>query len=267
MKPADQLDLSISDGVAQLSWGGPVNPGALARQLGQAAASLFSQGIRRIEVMVDTADSRSIHALHLAHFRREGRRRQVWPRQADWADAWIYSLLADDTTSDPVTFSSVMDTVLPTHRVIGHVILGDGGGRILLVETTYKPDWELPGGVIEPNEPPRIGAERELAEELGLRIRLGQPLVVDWMPPYLGWSDAIEFIFDGGVLGQEEIGAIRLADHEVAAIHWVDVDQLANHVFPLSARRISHLLASGHDVYIENGQAIRPDDSHLPASE
>lgn len=54
------------------------------------------------------------------------------------------------------------------------------GGRILLARR--KPGkhmggrWELPGGKIEPGESPEQSLARELAEELGIEVRVGELL-------------------------------------------------------------------------------------------
>jgi len=78
-------------------------------------------------------------------------------------------------------------------------------------------------------------------EEIGLVRRLGAPLIVDWLPPYLGWDDAVEFIFDGGVLQPDEVAAMRLAPGEIVSAHWLTADEAAAHVSPLAARRLSWL--------------------------
>ena len=64
----------------------------------------------------------------------------------------------------------------------------------------YKPDWDLPGGMAEANEPPADAVRRELREELGLDLHVGELLCVDWVSPHGPWDDLVNFIFDGGVL-------------------------------------------------------------------
>ena len=59
------------------------------------------------------------------------------------------------------------------------VLFRSADGRVLLVEPSYKPNWEIPGGAVEADESPWDGAARELAEELGLRLPVGRLLVVD----------------------------------------------------------------------------------------
>ena len=151
----------------------------------------------------------------------------------------------------------MLDSILPTKRVIAHALFRDQQGRVLLLETSYKEDWELPGGIVEPFEAPRAGGERETLEELGIEVTFGQPLLVDWMPPYLGWSDAVEFIFDGGTLGPEVAAELGTDDREIRAIHWVEPEGVALHVTELSARRIALMLA-GYRGLTENGHPVAP---------
>lgn len=89
-------------------------------------------------------------------------------------------------------------------RVAADVLLRDPSGRVLLVNPTYKPGWDLPGGMAEANEPPKQAVRRELWEELGREIDVRGLLVVDWGAPHGPWDDQIAFIFDGGTLGSDE---------------------------------------------------------------
>ena len=96
-------------------------------------------------------------------------------------------------------------------RVGADAILRDSEGRILLVDPDYKPDWDLPGGMVEANEPPIDGLVRELNEELNLELPTSQLTLVciDWVSPHGPWDDSLMFIFDAGCLTPEQISGLR----------------------------------------------------------
>lgn len=101
-------------------------------------------------------------------------------------------------------------------RVVAKVVMRDQTGRILLVNPTYKKYWDLPGGMVEANEPPRVAAEREVTEELGFRARIGHLLGVDWVGPYGPWDDQLVFVFDGGILADAAIKELKIVDSEIS---------------------------------------------------
>lgn len=246
-----QLHTDGSTGVLQ--WQQGADAATLEHAVSLAADdALVGRGLRRVEVQVPASDTIAVRALHRAGFHREGRRREAVVRpDGSFDDALLYARLATDPVHGPSTFSGVMDSVLPTKRVIGHVLFTDERDRVLLLETSYKSDWELPGGIVEPGEPPVTGCEREVLEELGFTVRLGAPKLVDWMPPYLGWSDAIEFLWHGGSLPSQT--RFTLPDAEIRAFHWVPRDEVAQHVTELSARRIALLLDAPGPLFTVNG--------------
>lgn len=103
----------------------------------------------------------------------------------------------------------------------------DSEGRLLLVEPNYREGWALPGGTIESDEgeTPRQGARRETAEEIGLDVELGALLAVDWVqgtarPPL------VAYLYDGGVLGDEQLKSIRLQEEELISWRLVARDDL-----------------------------------------
>lgn len=248
----------VGEGIGQLEWSDPTDAATLEKAVSLAADdSLLGQGLRRVEVSLPAVDRMARRAVHRAGFRLEGVRREAFQlADGTWSDVYLYARLADDIVYGPAGFSGVMNSVLPTKRVIGHVILRRADGRILLCDTHYKDDYELPGGVVEPHESPRAGAARELEEELSITVPQLRLLLVDWMPPYLGWDDALEFIFDGGVLSDAVIATIVKQDSEIAALHWVEPERLGEHVSELSARRLRHALglAAGQILYTEDGE-------------
>ncbi len=241
-----RVSVDVSNGVGRLRWDAQdVDAATLERAVSLAADdALIGQNLRRLQVELPEWDTNARVALHRAGFRLEGRLRCILePEPGVYRDALVYGRLAVDPVYGAHGFTGVLDSLLPKKRVIAHALFRDATGRVLLLETTYKDDWELPGGVVEPGESPRAGAEREIAEELGLAVTLGPPALVDWMPPYLGWSDAIELIFDGGVL--PDASAPMPNDHEIREAHWIAPGDVAGHVSELSARRIAHILDGG----------------------
>lgn len=70
-------------------------------------------------------------------------------------------------------------TATRTLRVVGAVVVRDG--RIMmtqrLADAPRWPDlWEFPGGKVEPGETDRDALERELEEELDLRVAVGRQI-------------------------------------------------------------------------------------------
>ena len=52
------------------------------------------------------------------------------------------------------------------------VAVCDDGGRLLLIRHSERGQWMIPGGAVEPLEPPADAAIREMWEETGLTVEL-----------------------------------------------------------------------------------------------
>jgi 8-oxo-dGTP diphosphatase len=141
-------------------------------------------------------------------------------------------------------------------RVGADVILRDTHGRILLVDPKYKPDWDLPGGMAEANEPPHEAVRRELKEELGLDLHVGDLLCVDWISPHGPWDDSVMFIFDAGSLTLEQIANIQLLDGELAEFRFCAEEELPRLLRSSLWRRAEtaiEALRTGRARYLQDG--------------
>ena len=124
-------------------------------------------------------------------------------------------------------------------RVSVDAIIRDADGRILIVNPTYKPGWDTPGGMSEANEPPNATVRRELREELGLDLPAVRMLCVDWVPPHGPWDDMLAFVVDGGTLTTAQIESLRPTDGEIAGFDFCDPAQIGDRLRPRLARRIT----------------------------
>lgn len=142
-------------------------------------------------------------------------------------------------------------------RVSADALLRDEQGRVLLVDPKYKPYWDMPGGMAEANESPTEAVSRELREELGIEIRVGRLLCVDWVPPHGPWDDLLNFIFDGGVLAEAQIAELQLADGELDRYEFYEPAQAQQWLRPDVWQRLSVALdatGSGSARFLLNSQ-------------
>jgi ADP-ribose pyrophosphatase YjhB (NUDIX family) len=127
---------------------------------------------------------------------------------------------------------------LPTKRVAAGVLITDDLDRVLLLQPSYKPTWEIPGGMADEGESPRAAARRQLREELGLERDIGPLLVVDWTRPEPPRTESLAFVYDGGQLDDSQARAILLGRPELNAYGFVDLDGAVGLVSERLERRI-----------------------------
>lgn len=146
---------------------------------------------------------------------------------------------------------------IPTKSAAGGALIHDTRGQILFVTPIYKPYLEIPGGIVGDNEPPRTACQREVREELGIDITLGQLLVVDWVPRQGIWRDSLQFIFDGGTISDDQIAALSLPPDELSSYKFASLNDVANQLKPSLLRRLQQAVAARRDglpTYTEFGR-------------
>lgn len=151
-------------------------------------------------------------------------------------------------------FIKILNARMPKKRLIAQGVLRTDGDRVALCQLTYKTDWDLPGGIVDPGESPADCVVREVHEELGLEVTAQRLIAVDWLPPYRGWDDALLCLFDLGHVPESLIEETVLQPREIKAVHWADTELIADTVAPYTARMIAEVaMGSRQDTaYLEN---------------
>ena len=111
--------------------------------------------------------------------------------------------------------------VAPRHPVGAVGVVFDAEGRVLLVEHAFRTDypWGLPGGWVKRGEHPSDAVVRELREELGLDVEVGELIAcavvgrvrTSTHPVHLGFAYACELNS-----GREHLSI------EALATDWID---------------------------------------------
>ncbi|MFJ9344076.1 NUDIX domain-containing protein [Streptomyces sp. NPDC101733] len=166
--------------------------------------------------------------------------------------------IAEAVRTDTAAVCDIVQTPEPTRETVAAgVLLFDDRDRVLLVDPTYKPGWEFPGGVVEAGEAPARGGVREVAEELGLELeRLPELLVVDWEPPCRPAYGGMRLLFDGGRLTAEQTARLRLPGPELRAWRFVTEEEAAGLLPPQRRERLRWALRArerGRPLYLEAG--------------
>ncbi|MFI5618995.1 NUDIX domain-containing protein [Streptomyces sp. NPDC051567] len=163
------------------------------------------------------------------------------------------------TTDDYAQYIASLPRVLAGAAVLYR----DTVGRVLLVEPNYREGWALPGGTVESDrgETPRAAARRESAEEIGIDLPPGRLLAVDWTlgsarPPL------VAYVYDGGVLDDGRLAAIRLQEEELLSWRLVEPAELTAHLpGPLGPR-----VAEAHRIALSGEGAAELENGRRPAA-
>jgi 8-oxo-dGTP pyrophosphatase MutT (NUDIX family) len=144
-------------------------------------------------------------------------------------------------------------------RTSAGVLFRGDGQRVLLVETSYKPSWDIPGGAVEADETPWSTARREVEEELGIRRPVGRLLLIDYVPGDGVMPEGLAFVFDGGTITDQQVEQLDLSDPEIVSVGLCAVDDLHTKVKPILVGRITNgleVLEQGQVALCESGHRV-----------
>jgi 8-oxo-dGTP pyrophosphatase MutT (NUDIX family) len=249
----------VSPGVVRVSWSAALQAEGLGPSVEAVRGALvrgFEAGNKRVEALVDPDDEAAQRIATFSGLMREGVARSV----EDGFDRIVYARLSNDTpVDDPIGFRRLLNSFLPRKRAISQMLVRDSAERVLLCQLTYKKDWDLPGGVVEVGESPRLAVSREVEEELGLAIAPGTLVLTDWLPAWGGWDDAVCLVFDGGTHSPGLVEQIVRQKREIKSARFCTVEEVHELCADFTARRIVsaliNLSESPGPGYTESGRA------------
>ncbi|MCK9930334.1 NUDIX hydrolase [Frankia sp. Mgl5] len=173
------------------------------------------------------------------------------------------------STHAPAAGNGILGGVPPMARprAAAGALFFDEEGRVLLVEPSYKPGWDIPGGFIEPGESPYAACVREVEEEIGIVPPIGPLLAVDWASDEIA-GDMLLFVFDGGLLPEPWRERIRVDMDEIINCAFTPISEVDDVLPVMHARRVraaAERRGQGDGAgYLERGYLV-PSDPALAA--
>lgn len=128
-----------------------------------------------------------------------------------------------------------MNTILAASGVVKNE-----DGRFLLVLRTKDPEagrWTIPGGVVEPGETLQEAAVREVFEETGIIVKIGQEV---WSLTLPADPDTIYEIHD---FLAEPIGGVLRAGDDAGDAQWFTAEEMKH--TPLTHDLLGYLTRAG----------------------
>jgi 8-oxo-dGTP pyrophosphatase MutT (NUDIX family) len=140
-------------------------------------------------------------------------------------------------------------------RIAAKGVIRDEDGRFLLVNPTYKEHWDLPGGMVDANESPSDALVREVAEELGIEVRVNRLLALDWIGPHGPWDDQLVFVFDTEVLTGDIAADLKITDEEISDFNFFslrDAKRRLRNDIAARLERAAHAIETNRTHYTES---------------
>lgn len=142
-------------------------------------------------------------------------------------------------------------------------LVPDSQGRLLILRPSYRPEWLLPGGVVEEGESPGQALARELHEEIGLAATLLGLACVDYVPACDRYTEAMHFLFHCAAVDDATARALRPDGSEIVELLFAHPDQCDALLAPTISRRLQSLRAS-RPGYLEAGAQRYPFFERIP---
>jgi 8-oxo-dGTP diphosphatase len=132
---------------------------------------------------------------------------------------WAHSDMVRRMTNTKAQTRALIDRIAVSGTVAAAFVT-DPEDRVLLVKPTSRDEWGFAGGWVDRGEAPHEGCAREVREEIGLDLTVGDLLVLDWLTDTGYVAEPLTFyLFDAGVV--DDPRAIRLRAGEIEAFEFL----------------------------------------------
>ncbi|ARF53554.1 NUDIX hydrolase [Streptomyces gilvosporeus] len=140
-------------------------------------------------------------------------------------------------------------------------LIRDADGRLLLVDPSYKDGWDLPGGMVD-DEEPSAGLTRELREELGIQAHIGRLLAVDSLPKEFYGRSLVAHIYAARLPQSTALADLVLQQDEIRDAAYVPEREALERLPEVLRRRVAAALEAergAHTAHLREGCPVPVD--------
>lgn len=149
---------------------------------------------------------------------------------------------------------------LPQKRMAVAALILNEAGKILILRSSYKKHWTMPGGVVEHGESLSTALVREIKEEINLDIFGFKLAALDYCSPKIVKgvqnTESIQVLFDCGVINKQIEGLIKIDGEEILEFRFCELSEALELLGIPLRKRVRSYLAEKQTVYLENGFKI-----------
>ena len=149
---------------------------------------------------------------------------------------------------------------LPQKRMAVAALIFNERGQILILKTSYKKYWILPGGVVEKDESLAAALTREIKEEIDLDITNFKLAALDYCAPNIRNgiqnTESLQILFDCGKIDSVTEALIIVDGDEVLEYKFCDTEETLGLLNKPLRKRVGSYLDGRGATYLENGLKI-----------
>jgi len=146
-------------------------------------------------------------------------------------------------------------------RIGAGALMFDQAGKLLIVKPSYKPGWEIPGGIVEADESPAQACRREITEELGITVDPTTLLCVDYNSSTTHYLESLMFIFATEPLTEKLEASIAIPPDELVEARFCEPDEAVALLGGRLGKRVEAAMKQPQPAYYLENQGYLPADT------